>query len=355
MENIIRNFDIDGQILYVEPLLGGLVNKTYLVATNKKKYLLQKINKYVFKNPVDVMMNIDKITKHIKNKNEITLNIIKSTNSNYYCYENEYYRMYDYLDNCCSIEKINNNLCTEIGKSVGKFQYLLYDYNPRELIETIYHFHHLPDRIKQLKESFDSLSNDDIRKNEIIDLYQYIIKEAENNYAIDEKIDNGLIPIRIVHNDTKLNNVMFNKNTMKAITLIDLDTVMPGTILYDYGDMIRSNASISDENEKNLNIVKYNDEQFIALSIGYLSKMYDKLTYDEIKELVNAIGVITLECSCRFLTDYLNYDKYFRIEYEKHNKDRAFNQITLYKDFLNKKKRWKKLIMEIYHRLMINK
>ena len=314
MKQIVRKFNIEGKVNNITSLFGGLINKTYLVETDKKKYLLQRINKYVFNNPIDVMSNISKITQHIKEKHEPTINIIKSNDKDYCIVNDEYYRLYDYMDKCCNNCNHNYSTCLEAGKAVGKFQYLLFDFNPLELVETIHNFHNLSSRIEQLKIAYHKLPDDDERKIQCEYLYSYIIKEANNNKSVEDKIENGIIPIRIVHNDTKLNNIMFDKKTNKAITLIDLDTVMPGSILYDYGDMIRATSTYNDENETNTDNIKYDDQLFIALTIGYLSKMYDKITYDEVKELVNVIGVITLECSSRFLTDYLSYDKYFIIQ-----------------------------------------
>ena len=356
LEKIVNKFDIRGQIVSIKPLLNGLVNKTYLVETSKFKYLLQKINKYVFKNPVDVMENINKITKHIKNKFHQTINIIKCDGQIYYFdkVNNEYYRMYEYMDNCCNIEKVDNVVCMEVGKAVSKFQCLLFDFNSLELAETIQNFHHLSSRIKQLKVAYEELDEKNNRKIESSKLYNYILQQYKYNLEIEKMIEKEIIPIRIVHNDTKLNNIMFDKNSKKALTLIDLDTVMPGTILYDFGDLIRSTASMSTENETNLDLVKFNDKFFVTLTSGYLSNMYNKLTYDEIAQLTNSVGVITLECATRFLTDYLKNDVYFRTEYDKHNLDRAYNQITLYKDYLKKKKKWGNIVNNLYNRFIIN-
>lgn len=356
LEKIVSKFKINGNIVSINPLISGLVNKTYLVTTTTNKYLLQKINKYVFKNPVDVMENIDKITKHLKEKTQPTLNIVRCNDMIFYYddKEDEYYRMYEYMENCCNVDEVDNKISIEVGKAISKFQCLLFDYNPEELVETIHNFHHLSSRIKQLNIAYNSLKDDDLRKIESNNLYNYIMKEYLNNLEIERLIETDIIPIRVVHNDTKINNIMFDSDNKKAVAMIDLDTVMPGTILYDFGDVIRSTVSNSDENEINLDKVYYNDSFFTSLTAGYLSNMYNKLTYDEVKELTNSVGVITLECATRFLTDYLNKDVYFRIEYPKHNLNRAYNQITLYKDFLKKKKKWNNIVYNLYNRFILN-
>lgn len=355
MKKIVSKFQIEGKIKSIIGLNNGLVNKSYLVTTTSKKYLFQKINYYVFNNPVEVMENIEHVTNHLKDKNQRTLIIIKTKdNKTYYSKNNNYYRMYEYMDDLINVDNINNDICTQVGKAIGNFQQLLFDFNPLLLHETISKFHCLKSRINQLIESYESLNNDNIRKKEVKELYQYIIKESKINLNIDKLVDEGIIPYRIVHNDTKLNNIMFNKEGT-AVTMIDLDTVMPGVVLYDYADAVRSSVPTNDENETNLELVRFDEYRFINLTIGYLSKMYNYLTYDEINQLVNAVGVITLECSCRFLTDYLNYDKYFKITYPKHNLDRAFNQITLYNDYKTKSHKWKMMVKKIYQRLIINK
>ncbi len=351
---IVNNFNIVGQINKIEPIKNGLVNKTYLVETSKCKYILQRINNYVFKNPILVMNNIELITNKLKLNNVETLNIIKTLDNNNIYIDNlneSYYRMYDYLN---TMEQVSNNdyhSCLGVGKTIGEFQKILSNTDIKLLKVTIDDFHNTPKRLNKLINLFNSVNDSNIRKQKSTWIYDYIIKNKDKVNIIQEKINNGLIPIRIAHNDTKLNNVMFDKITKKAVALIDLDTVMPGSVLFDYGDAIRTCASNSVEDDLDISLINFNDKLFASFTVGYLSKMYNVLTKEEINLLVNSVETITLECAIRFLTDYLENDVYFKIDYPEHNLVRAINQIILFNSCLFNEKRWQVLINDILNRL----
>lgn len=352
MKDIVSNFLIEGSIFEIEENSSGLVNKTYIINTTKSKYLLQKINQYVFKKPNEVMENIELVTDHLKNKNIRTLDIIKTKDLKSYYFDNtNYYRMYKYMSDLENVNLDFDKVCLEVGKSIGKFQLDLFDLDIEKLYDTIPNFHNFLSRINDLITSYKNSTFDDIRKYNSTKYYNYILSNVSKNMVILNNIKKGLIPIRVTHNDTKLNNILFNKITKKAECLIDLDTVMPGSLLFDYGDACRSSIVTVDENSKDIQNIDLNDKKFIYLTIGYLSKVKELLNEVEVENLVDSIGLIIMECATRFLTDYLDHDVYFKTDYQEQNLDRVINQLTLYERYLNKENLYKEYVRIILNRL----
>lgn len=353
MKDIVNKFKIEGEVLDVNPFANGLVNKTYLVITTKNKYLLQKINDFVFKSPDKLMKNIENVTNHLKKKNCLTLTIVKTKNEqSYYVKKNQgYYRIYEFLDDLYTInEEEYRKLPMEIGIAIGNFQVNFCDFNLKTLNETIPNFHNTPKRIEKLIEAFN-YSTDLSRKEKALKIYNYILLEKNNVSVIQEKFNKGLIPLRITHNDTKLNNILFDKATNKAACLIDLDTVMPGIALFDFGDAVRASCTTCTEDSCNYPLVDLDMKKVVYLIAGYLSKMYQTLNKEEIKLLITSIGTIIIECSTRFLTDYLENDVYFKISYKEHNLVRATNQMYLYKSYKAKKAELEKISNIIIERM----
>ena len=354
MIDIINKFNIEGRVLNIEECNGGLVNKSYKVTTCSKVYLLQIINHYVFRDVEGLMNNIYEVTNHLKKKNIVTLDIITTKEGRSYYYDDTkdvYYRIYRFLDNVENINLFNDKLCLEIGKVIGNFQLNLVDFDGNLLTETIKDFHNVSKRIIKLKESYNSKNLIDTRKNICNVMYLYIIDNASENNKITESIGKGIIPIRISHNDTKYNNIMFDKISNTGSCLIDLDTVMPGCILFDYADAIRSACSKVSEDDTNIGEVDLIDSRFIYLTIGYLSRVYTFISKDEVNLMVKSIGTIIFECAVRFLTDYLDNDIYFKTNYNNHNYDRALNQLKLYEKFLEKEEKYNKYLEIIYKRI----
>ena len=355
IEEIAKQFKFKGKYLGVEENNQGNINKTFIVTYDdngvKKKYLIQKINANVFKEPYLVMKNIELVTEHIKRKLEETgdtvhktLNIIKTTDDeNLYVYvnsygEKEYYRAFDYIDNCVSYDSLSQSedpikLAYEVGKSFGLFQRLLDDFPANMLGETIKDFHNVNKRFNDLLLSIENRVTNRAFKysDEIVDLIS-MIKECS---VIANSLGKS-IPNRVTHNDTKLNNILVDKNTGVGVALIDLDTVMPGSSLFDLGDGIRSACSNSFEDEKDLSKVYLNLELTKAYLNGYLEEMADYLKQDELYYIGASIKILTYELALRFLTDYINGDTYFKVKYKEHNADRFKNQYALLKDIDSK-------------------
>ena len=368
---IAQEFKINGQLTDIIENHQGNINSTYILIykekNKEKKYLLQKINANVFKEPYLVMKNIELVTNHIRKKlkelndtNHKTLTFIKTKdNENMYTYinengEKEYYRTYEYIENCISynnFEEVTSSkeeIAYNIGKCFGMFHKLLSDFPSNLLAETIPNFHNTPNRFNDLLLSIENnITNRAFEyPNEIIDLISKI-----KEYSIIWNNLGKSIPLRVTHNDTKLNNILMDKNTNEGIAVIDLDTVMPGSVLFDIGDGIRSACSNSFEDETDKNKIFINLELTKSYIKGYLEEMYEYLEKEEITYISLSIKVLTYELALRFLTDYINGDTYFKIKYKKHNSDRFKNQYLLLKDIENKTDEINKYINNLYKNL----
>ncbi len=339
----------------IEPYGNGHINDTFVTASYD--YLIQRINTTVFKKPEELMENIDKVTSFLKEKiikeggdpERETLTVVKTkSGENFYKLDDEnVYRVYKFVKNSKSIE--NSKTYEDLyraGESFGHFQMLLDDYPAETLHETIADFHNTPKRVEALKEA---IQNDLVgRKASVEKEIEFSLKCAEEfaSVAVDE-LKKGTMPLRVTHNDTKINNILFDEETSKAVCVIDLDTVMPGSSLYDFGDALRMGASTGAEDETNLDLVSFDVKAFESFAKGYLSEMKDKLSKKEIELLPFSAKLLTYECGIRFLTDYLNGDTYFKIHREHHNLDRARNQLKLVYDIGTKEEEMAEIVKSL--------
>lgn len=332
----------------VKPYGRGLINSTYLVEFLETSYIIQKVNEYVFSSPIGVMYNIGLVTNHIrkrviyegKNYRNATLTLIQTINGeNFAIVDDEYWRCYTWIDGITYETTKDVEIFYEAGLVVGEFQQLLKDFKVHLLTDNIKNFHNTPYRYLQLVEVLQKPNNPYI--SECVSEIFFIAFRKNKLDVITKALDEGLIPRRVVHNDTKLNNIMFSKTTKKALCLIDLDTVMKGSLVYDYGDALRMGASNAKEDETNLNKVTINFELVKAFTKGFLEATHDLITKEEIKYLIHGYHLITLELGMRFLTDYLNGNKYFALnENEQKNRpkinlERARNQLKLVTEIEN--------------------
>lgn len=314
----------------------GHINITYLlIDDNSQKYILQRINKNVFKDPESLMNNIVLVTDHLKQKvenNREVLNIIKTKDDKPWFKDEagEYWRMYEFVKDSISLEQANEETLRESGIAFGKFQQRLADFPANSLVETIPRFHDTPNRYK----NFHKVLNSDIRgraKNAKKEIEFYLSREEYAHTLVDLQAA-GELKQRVTHNDTKLNNVLFDRATRKALCVVDLDTVMPGLSVNDYGDSIRFGATTALEDEPDLSKVSFSVPLFKAYTEGYLSACGKSLTPKEIECLRDGAKMMTLECGLRFLGDYLAGDIYFQTEREHHNLDRTRTQMKLVAD-----------------------
>lgn len=353
MYTILEMFEFEGDVISVEENNQGNINATYVITTNTgKKYLLQKINTYVFKEPHLVMKNIELVTNHIRKKldqlqdtTHKTLTIVPTkSNLNMATYvnqdgEKEYYRAFLFIDNCISFNtfdecgEVKEQVAFNVGKCFGHFHRLLSDFPISMLSYTIPDFHNTPQRFENLLVSIENnVTNRALScSQEIV----YLISKIKECSIIHDSLGRS-IPLRVTHNDTKLNNVLIDEKTFEGVAIIDLDTIMPGSLLYDVGDGIRSACSNSFEDETDLSKVFINIDLVKSYLKGYLSEMGDFLTPDEITYLGQSIRILTYELTLRFLTDYINGDIYFKTKYPEHNKDRYINQFILLQDIERK-------------------
>ncbi len=333
LSDIVNKFDI---IYNISPYGDGHINDTYLA--KRKPYILQRINTNIFKNPEKLMENICLVTNHLKNKiiaeggnpQRETLTVIKTKDGDnlYRLDENNCFRMYDFVYDTITVNTVKNpNQLYETAKGFARFQKMLADFPADALFETIQDFHNTPKRFANLKKAIenDVLSRAQNVKEEI----SFAMAQKDWIGTVTEGLESGMIPLRVTHNDTKINNILFDKLSLKAVCVIDLDTVMPGSMLYDFGDALRLGASSAPEDETDLSKVYFRLDAFEAFSKGYAEEMSSILTEEEIDLLPLSAKLLTFECGIRFLTDYLEGDKYFKIHKPTHNLDRARNQFKL--------------------------
>lgn len=344
--DVINAFQFQGEFIYIEPFGCGHINSTYAVyfknlTTPPVRYILQKINTTIFKNPDELMQNIDGVTSHLRKKSSNpdreVLTIVKTKDNQIYYKDQDgnCWRAYIFIENATSYQTVEKPiLFYNAAKSFGKFQNLLADYDAKSLFETIPKFHNTANRYKNFEIALEQnkAGRADLVKEEI----EFVKQRKADCSLIVDQIEKGDIPLRVTHNDTKLNNIMIDNETDEGICVIDLDTVMPGSALYDFGDSIRFGASSAAEDEKDLSKVYMDLQLFEEYTKGFLSEAKTALTDCEINNLALSAKLMTLECGIRFLTDYLDGDTYFRVHREGHNLDRARTQFKLVFDMEQK-------------------
>lgn len=344
--NIIANkFTIEGLIDTIEPFGNGHINNTFLVTTSNKRYILQRIS-----DAFDVtllMKNIDAVTSFIALKSDNPDRQMKlihtSDNKNYYSDESGNYRMYTFVEGSICLEAPQStNDFYESALAFGNFQKMLEDFPAETLFEPIKDFHNTPNRYKVFKETI--LKDKMDRVKEVKEEINFALSREKEAGILQNLRDTGKLPTRVTHNDTKLNNVLFDKDTRKSLCVIDLDTVMPGLSLYDFGDAIRFGAATAKEDEKDLSKMTINLDMFRAFTRGYLQSC--NLTGEEIENIVLGAKTMTLECGVRFLTDYLDGDNYFRTSYAGQNLDRCRTQFKLVGEIEKNTEKMKEIVKE---------
>ena len=337
MKNVVNAYLPNEVFISCAPLGNGHINSTFLVTTDRNTYVLQKINTNIFKDVDGLMSNVQLVTHHIRQvaRDEgidpvrATLHFIQAPNGNRYLnYDGATYRLYKYIDKAFTIEKMENaEDFYQAGVAFGKFANDLSAFDASQLVETIKNFHNTVSRYADFEKAVsDNISK---RADDVAEEIAFVRAREGFTHLFVDKLNDGSLPMRVTHNDTKLNNVLFDDGTRLPCTVIDLDTVMPGSYLYDFGDAMRSGSTHAAEDEKDLSLVDFDLELYEAFTKGYLSMCKDSLTKTEIEMLPYASIMLTLECGIRFLTDHLNGDTYFRIHREGHNLDRCRTQFKL--------------------------
>lgn len=337
--DIAARFPLEGRLTGVQRHGSGHINDTFLVEFDVqgicRRFIFQRINHHIFKNVPELMENIRRVTLHLAGKTRgndprHALRLVPETGGCPYCKTpgGDCWRVYHYLEGTRSYDAIKvPRQAFEAAREFGRFQQSLADLPGGRLHETIPHFHNTPRRFEALHRA---VAEDiaDRRKEVAAELDLAFGRETEAGRLLD-LVRSGDMPERITHNDTKINNVMFDDKTDEALCVIDLDTVMPGLSLYDFGDLVRSGANTAFEDETDLSKIDVSLPVFEALVQGYVAGAGDILTEAEWDHLVFAGKLITLEIGIRFLTDYLQGDHYFKIARPRHNLERARNQLRL--------------------------
>lgn len=346
LEQIVKQFDIVGDVTEIKLYGSGHINTTYRVTTTEDEYILQKVNTNIFKNIDGLMENIvgvtDYLAKIIKERGgdpkRETLQVVPTVDGKSYYRENEdcSYRVYYFIKDAFSYDSVEKpEDFYESAVAFGKFQALLAQYPADTLHETIPNFHHTPTRF----ETFCKAVENDVcgRAASVQDEIAFVMAHKEDTSVLTDMLDKGELPLRVTHNDTKLNNIMIDKETGKGICIIDLDTVMPGLSVNDFGDSIRFGANTGVEDEVDLSKVSLDLNLFEIYVKGFLEGSQGNLTDNEVKMLPMGAKTMTLECGMRFLTDYLEGDTYFKIHRPDHNLDRCRSQFALVADM---EKKW---------------
>ncbi|HZI31966.1 MAG TPA: aminoglycoside phosphotransferase family protein [Candidatus Binatia bacterium] len=352
---VARHFQLHGEFISAAPHGNGHINDTYCVACDqggtRVRYIFQRINHNIFKNPVALMENIWRVTEHLgkkmTGKPEPTRRVLSliPAHDNQPCYrdpDGNHWRVYIFIEKARTFDAVESTAqAFEAAKAFGQFQKMLADLPPPRLHDTIPDFHHTPKRFAALEKAVAA---------DVANRAQFA--KAEIDFALKHKalaralLDAGL-PERVTHNDTKLNNVMLDSTTGEGVCVIDLDTVMPGLALYDFGDMVRTTTSPVKEDELDLAKVRMQFPMFEALVRGYLTEAAEFLTPDEKKLLPLSGKLITFEIGLRFLADFLAGDNYFKVHRPNHNLDRCRTQFKLVQSIEQQEDQMNKLVETI--------
>ncbi|GAA5139667.1 phosphotransferase enzyme family protein [Thalassotalea piscium] len=318
----------------VAPLGNGLINSTFLVRSINGNFVLQKINPYVFSKPAEVINNAELINNHLLSKQaqgQYQLTPMRQIKNNlesvFSLVENEYWRAIEYIPNCYTVEVVETpEQAQQVANAFAKFTYALGDFPAHELTTIIPNFHSLNHRLLQLQTAVEKNSCD--RLTLCSELVAFCF--AQHQFIEQVATLEHNLPLRVTHNDTKINNLLFSANNNKPIAVIDLDTCMPGFIMHDFGDMVRTCCSNLPEDGTNLEKMQVREDILSALAQGYLGELDTKISVLEKQSLVIGAQLLPFMIGIRFLTDFIDGDKYFHTDYKSHNLDRAKNQIKLY-------------------------
>ena len=357
---VVEQLQVIGDFMYAVPYGSGHINQTYALTMNQGghelRYILQRINKNVFKRPDLLMENISRVLEHVQNKlknqpqteaSRKAMTLIKNKNGWPYVVDSdgETWRCYIFVEGALGHDVIKEPAqAYEAAKAFGKFQSYLSDMPGAPLHETIANFHHTPTRYQNF---IDSVTKNPLgRVKDVEREIEFFCSKKDMASVLLNLVSEGKIPMRVTHNDTKLNNVLLDNESQEGVCVIDLDTVMPGLALYDFGDLVRTSTSPTAEDEIRTELVTCQPSMFEALVKGYLSTAKKFLTATEVDHLVFSGKLITYEIGLRFLTDYLLGDVYFKIKRPQHNLDRCRTQIALVKSIESQEARFKAMVLE---------
>ena len=358
---ISGQFSVSGDCLEVKPFGNGHINDTYAVTCASeggvRRYILQKLNSRVFPHPTALMNNFAAVTAYLRpiikkeggDPDRECLKVIPTVQGAAYYVdgEGEVWRMTQLIENTDAyLVAESSAMFEDAGRAFGLFIKRLEGFDAASLIEVIPDFHNTAKRYENLEKAH--AADKAGRASGVKDLIDFARARKDKTGVIVSALKEGKIPLRVTHNDTKLNNVLIDTATQKAICVIDLDTVMPGSLLYDFGDAIRVGCSTAEEDEKDLSKVNFDRENFVAFTRGFMRGLGDNLTVNEEKLLPTGAILMTFECGMRFLTDYLEGDVYFKTAYPEHNLVRCRTQFKLVEEMEKSLDFMQKTVDDIY-------
>jgi hypothetical protein len=364
IKHIAENFNLDGKFIRSEPFGSGHINDTYCLtcekAGNQLHYILQRINHEVFKNPPQMMENIRRVTNHIRRKMQEQQNklaprqlvVINTKDGAEFFLDDhgKYWRIYNRIENAITYDTIESpELAYEAARMFGRFAAMLTDLPGPPVHETIPDFHNTPKRFKTFQEILQQ--NPCNRARDAGAEIDFVLENADICDVLLNHADKGEIPVRTTHNDTKINNVLLDEKTHKGVCVIDLDTVMPGLSLYDFGDMVRTATNPAEEDERDLSKVTMRMTIFEMLLKGFAEETHTFLTPAEKKNMVFAGKLITFEQMIRFLADHLAGDIYYKIHREGHNLDRCRTQMKMVQSIIEQQEAMNALADSVFEEL----
>ncbi len=360
LKRVARLFDMRADLVHAHPYGSGHINDTYCAwydqAGQRIRYIHQRINHDIFKDPVALMANVDRVTRHaLKRLTESghpearrrTLTTIPSIDGKPYAIDSEgnCWRTYPFIERARGYDEIEDNRqAEEAARAFGEFQKLAADLPGKRLVETIPDFHHTPRRLSALEDALRS--GDAERRAAAGPEIEFALAREGDAHRVVDAIEAGRVPERVTHNDTKLNNVLLDDVTMEGVCVIDLDTTMPGSVLYDFGDMVRTACPTTREDEVDLSKIDIRLDRFESLLRGYLSSASEFLVPAEIELLAFSGKLLTYECGIRFLTDFLLGDVYFKTKRPGQNLDRCRSQFALVKAIESKLAQMEDMVAE---------
>ena len=360
LQKIGEEFGIPGPFFAYEEIKMGNVNQTYKVSYIRddgsgmaqiKSYLLQRINTYAFEKPAELMENIDRVTGHIRREypNQISLHFHHTKDGKNYLEDRDgFWRMSTYVPSVTFDSCDDPKVIRSTGEAFGDFQMMLAGFDPEKLHYTIADFHNTRWRYQQLKNSI--AKNPCGRVAEVEAEIEWLLSVEEEACRLTDMQERGELPLRVTHNDTKINNVLFDQVTHKPLVVIDLDTVMPGLVAHDFGDAVRFAANFVEEDCPDFKKAGMDLNVFWAFAEGFLDKVSAQLTQNEIDTLALGCFALACELATRFLSDYIKGDKYFKIKHPKHNLERTRCQIALAKDMMKKMNAMNAIVQECARR-----
>lgn len=332
LRSVLAQFALEGDVLSVEPYGSGHINVTYLVVTSARRYILQCMNTSIFPDTENLMRNIELVTSFLTERGKGTLSLVRTLDGRTYVEDSgEPFRVYDFIEDTMSYDQSPSaDVFGMAGEAFGVFQKDLAEFDAGLLSETIAHFHDTPARFEQFTAALEA---DPLgRAADVQEEIDFFLARRERYGIVMDELASGALPLRVTHNDTKLNNILFDASTHEPRAIIDLDTVMPGSLLFDFGDCIRFGASTALEDEKDLSLVHFSLELFEAYTRGFVGALRADITEREAELLAFSGQLMTAECGMRFLADYLAGDVYFATKYPDHNLVRARTQIQLVRE-----------------------